>query len=180
MTRLVSSMLVAMLCVTGACSTSGKGSATPETAASESARRPGLVRPDTLPTSEPSMQREMPVLAAPVPDTATGDRATVARLEREARALARTTGCTSVSQCRTAPLGWRACGGPRDYVVYCAAGTDTSKLLGKLRELERVERRYLEKAGMMGTCDFRAPPGVGLMGGRCEGVTKRAGNEVPQ
>ena len=126
------------------------------------------------------MQREMPVLAAPVTDTATGDRATIARLEREARALVRTTGCTSVSGCRTAPVGWRACGGPRAYVVYCAASTDTAKLLGKLRELERFERRYLEKSGMMGTCDFRAAPGMVLIGGRCEAVTKRAGSEVPQ
>src|SRR5687767_11462344 len=53
------------------------------------------------------------------------DTTRLARMEREARALVRTSGCDAASSCRTAPVGWRACGGPRSYVVYCAASTDT-------------------------------------------------------
>jgi hypothetical protein len=89
------------------------------------------------------------------------------RLEQEARALARTEGCPGADACRTAPVGWRGCGGPRSYVVYCAARTDTVALMRKLRELEEAERAYNASSGMMSTCEFRMPPEVRLDGGRC-------------
>lgn len=89
------------------------------------------------------------------------------RLEREARALARTDGCTGAGACRTAPVGWRGCGGPRAYVIYCAATTDTVALFAKLAELEQAERAYNASSGMMSTCEFRTPPGVKLDGQRC-------------
>jgi hypothetical protein len=100
-------------------------------------------------------------------DTGPDDRPNLARLEREVRALAKTDGCSSVSACRTAPVGWRGCGGPRTYVVYCAASTDTVALFRKLKELETAERDYNAKSGMMSTCEFRMPPGVKLEGRSC-------------
>lgn len=89
------------------------------------------------------------------------------RMEQEARAIARTQGCSGVDACRTAPVGWRGCGGPRSYVVYCAATTDTQALMRKLRELEQAEQAYNASTGMMSTCELRMPPGVRLDGGRC-------------
>lgn len=109
---------------------------------------------------------------APEPrDTGPDERPTLARLEREVRALARTDGCSSAAACRTAPVGWRGCGGPRTYLVYCAAATDTVALFRKLTELENAEREYNAKSGMMSTCEFRLPPGVKLEGRSCRGVT---------
>jgi hypothetical protein len=72
-----------------------------------------------------------------------------------------------VETCRTAPVGWRSCGGPRTYLVYCAASTDTVALFRKLAELEKAERAYNLRSGMMSTCEFRMPPTVKLQGGRC-------------
>ena len=89
------------------------------------------------------------------------------RLEQEARAIAKTDGCSGAESCRTATVGWRGCGGPRSYVVYCAATTDTLALMRKLRELEEAERAYNASSGMMSTCELRMPPGVRLDGGRC-------------
>jgi hypothetical protein len=89
------------------------------------------------------------------------------KLEQEARAIARTEGCTTLDACRTAPVGWRGCGGPRDYVVYCAATTDTGALFRKLQELEKAEREYNASSGMMSTCEFRMPPSVRLDGQQC-------------
>lgn len=100
--------------------------------------------------------------AAPSDDTTR-----LALLEREARALARATGCDAASSCRTAPVGWRACGGPRTYVVYCAATTDTAALSRKLEELKRAEMDYNERMGMASTCEMRLPPAVGIEGGSC-------------
>jgi hypothetical protein len=107
-------------------------------------------------------------------DTNTQDQARLTQLEREARALARTDGCSTADACRTAPVGWRGCGGPRTYLVYCAATTDTAALFRKLQELEAAERRYNASSGMMSTCEFRTPPGVRLRGRSCREVPGRA------
>lgn len=105
--------------------------------------------------------------AAAPPAGAEDDTARIARLERDARALVKTTGCDAASGCRTAPVGWRACGGPRTYLVYCAASTDSVALFRTLDELRRVEAAYLERTGMASTCEMRMPPGVSLQGGSC-------------
>ena len=96
-----------------------------------------------------------------------GDTTHLARLEREARALAKTTGCSSDAQCRTAPVGWRGCGGPRTYIAYCAATTDSVALFRKLDELKKAETAYNQKSGMMSTCEMRMPPAVSAQGGSC-------------
>jgi hypothetical protein len=95
------------------------------------------------------------------------DSTGLVRLEREARALAKTDGCNSLDQCRSAPVGERPCGGPRDYVVYCARTTDTAVLYRKLAELRQAEMEYNRKSGMMSTCEFRTPPELALSGGSC-------------
>jgi hypothetical protein len=114
-----------------------------------------------------------------VSDTGGGERATLARLEREARAIARTSGCSSAGACRTAPVGSRSCGGPRTYIVYCATSTDTVALRRKLRELERAEKAYNEKSGMMSTCEMRIAPATALVGGYCKERPRSLGGEVP-
>ena len=117
-------------------------------------------------------------LACAAPASRTGDTAgtavarvddtvRIARLEREARALVSTTGCAAATSCRTAPVGSRGCGGPRSYVVYCAASTDTVALLRKLEELKRAEMDYNEREGVVSTCEMRLPPGVTVQGGSC-------------
>jgi hypothetical protein len=100
-------------------------------------------------------------------DTTPDARPRLARLEQEARALAKLDGCTTAGDCRTAPMGWRGCGGPRTYLVYCAATTDTVALFRKLKELEQAERAYNASSGMMSTCEFRMPPAVRLDGRSC-------------
>jgi len=100
--------------------------------------------------------------AAPVDDTTR-----LALLEREARALVKTGGCDAASSCRTAPVGWRGCGGPRTYVVYCAATTDTVALLRKLDELKQAEMDYNERTSVISTCEMRMPPKVTVSGGTC-------------
>jgi hypothetical protein len=117
-----------------------------------------------------------PPAAAPASAaSAEGDSARIARLEREARALAHAEGCTA-GECRTAPVGSRPCGGPRTYVAYCAASTDSAALFAKLAELARAEEAFNSANGMMSTCEFREPPTVAVEGGRC--VTRES-QELP-
>lgn len=109
---------------------------------------------------------DAPTPAAPAPADAKADTGQVARLEREARALAHTEGC-GAGQCRTAPLGSRPCGGPREYLVYCAATTDSAALFAKLAELARAEEAINRDSGTMSTCEYRLPPNATVQGGRC-------------
>lgn len=91
----------------------------------------------------------------------------VQRLEHEARALARADGCTSGGECRAAPVGDRACGGPRTYIVYCARTTDSVALYRKLDELAAAERAYNQQQGGASTCEFRMPPPLVAGTGSC-------------
>ena len=99
-------------------------------------------------------------------DTAAA-HAQVIQLEAAARALAKTDGCNAATQCRTAALGHKACGGPRTYLVYCAATTDSAALFSKLAQLDTAERAYNALTGSMSTCEFRMPPTVEAQGGSC-------------
>ena len=96
------------------------------------------------------------------------DRAHLAQLEERAHALAKSSGCATAGACGVAPLGWRGCGGPRDYVVYCRASTDTAALLRVLEQLRLAETAYNEKSGTISTCEMRLPPEIDVRGGRCE------------
>ena len=96
------------------------------------------------------------------------DRTQLQQLEEEARTLAQAGGCTDVSQCQSAPLGALACGGPRDYLVYCSATTDERALQRTLRRLEMREDRYNQRCGVVSICLFVMPPGVELVNGVCQ------------
>jgi hypothetical protein len=116
------------------------------------------------PVPAPDTDRSVP---PPGTDEQQRDWAQIEALEREAKAIARTTGCSSTSGCRAAPVGNRACGGPRYYIVYCAATTDSVQLYRKLDEVAAAENAYNRKYGVMSTCEFRMPPDMVVIGGEC-------------
>jgi hypothetical protein len=64
-------------------------------------------------------------------------------------------------------VGWRGCGGPRAYLVYCPLSTDTVALMRKLEELKRAEMERNEREGVVSTCEMRLPPSVAVQGGSC-------------
>lgn len=109
----------------------------------------------------------------PAEDQQERDWAEIERLENEAKALARATGCTSSEGCRTAPVGNRACGGPRYYLVYCAATTDSIALFSKLSEVVKAENEYNEEYEIASTCEFRMPPEIAFSGGECRPATEQ-------
>ena len=96
------------------------------------------------------------------------DWAQIVALEDQAKALVKAGGCSSASQCRTAPVGSRACGGPRYYLVYCAQTTDSVALYRKLDAVAAAEREYNQRYKLMSTCEFRMPPNITFSGGSCQ------------
>lgn len=132
----------------------------------------GCASPAPKPTD--SSPVDAPTGALPPVVGATGDqewdKAVVAQLERDARRLATADGCTDAGACRVAPVGVKACGGPRDYIAYCVTATDTAALFRKLDELARAEREYNQRYGIMSTCEFREAPPVALVGQTCRAM----------
>jgi hypothetical protein len=106
-----------------------------------------------------------------VSDTAgrQSDWSQIEKLEAQARAIAKVEGCSSASECRAAPVGSRACGGPRYYLAYCAKTTDSAALYSKLAEVAKAEEAYNRKHQIASTCEFRMPPVPSLSGGSCKG-----------
>jgi hypothetical protein len=96
------------------------------------------------------------------------DWAQIVALEDQAKALVKAGGCSSASQCRTAAVGSRACGGPRYYLIYCLQTTDSAALYRKLDAVAAAEREYNTRYKLVSTCEFRMPPQVALSGGTCQ------------
>ena len=110
--------------------------------------------------------------AIDLPSSREQQEARIRNLEQQARALANTDGCDQVSQCATAPVGAKACGGPRTYLVYCRATADEAALLSKLDELKRAEEEYNRMTGAVSDCMVATPPAVRLEGGSCRAATQ--------
>jgi hypothetical protein len=102
-----------------------------------------------------------------VSGTQEGDWAAIEKLEGEAKAIAKTAGCAAASECRAAPVGSRACGGPRYYIPYCAKSTDSAALFRKLDQVAKAEQDYNRKYNVVSTCEFRMAPALAIVGGSC-------------
>jgi hypothetical protein len=76
--------------------------------------------------------------------------------------------CTTDAQCRSLPLGERACGGPDSFRPYSIKTAQTAQL-EKLAQQHAAERRAANKAsGRMGICQVLPDPGA-----RCQASTQR-------
>lgn len=98
-------------------------------------------------------------------------RDTLAALEARARRIVNPNGCSSAASCRSAPVGAKACGGPRDFLVFCPLTTDTTALFSTLDELKRLEEQYNRQEGIVSDCMLMMAPELALEGGAC--VAKR-------
>ena len=130
----------------------------------------GACAPTTTPVD--GAQDSTPGTSTGVTGSQESDWKAIERLEGEAKSLAIVTGCTASEDCRSGPVGSRACGGPRYYLPYCAKSTDSAALFRKLDEVAKAEQAFNAKHQVMSTCEMRLPPTVEVAGGSC--VTKPA------
>ncbi|HET7552975.1 MAG TPA: hypothetical protein VFK04_16900 [Gemmatimonadaceae bacterium] len=99
--------------------------------------------------------------------TSPSDSDQIAQLEREALALAHNDGCDSAAQCRVAPVGAKACGGPRYWITWCPASTDSAALFKKLDELRTAEQNFNQVHGVISDCSIVGPPTPVVSAGVC-------------
>jgi hypothetical protein len=73
----------------------------------------------------------------------------------------------TLAQCRLAALGVRPCGGPRTYLPYSLAVTDSGALAALVAVYDQLDRERNEREGLVSTCELMLPPELALEGGRC-------------
>jgi hypothetical protein len=112
------------------------------------------------PTGTPAPAAKAPVAAAAPP--ASSD------LPGQMRALVGTAACTESAQCKTVPLGARACGGPESYLAYSTATTPAAPLQALAERYAQQRRAEQAASGMMSTCQFMPDPGAQCRAGSCQ------------
>jgi hypothetical protein len=100
--------------------------------------------------------------------TPPSDSVQIATLEREALELAHNDGCSTADQCRVAPVGAKACGGPRYWITWCPATTDSVALFRKLDELHAAEQNFNQVHGVISDCSIVGPPTPVVSAGVCK------------
>lgn len=84
------------------------------------------------------------------------------------RALIGKASCSDNSQCRTLPVGARACGGPETYLAYSAAGGQDAALRTLAERYQKERQAQNASSGMVSTCVFMPDPGAVCTAGTCQ------------
>jgi hypothetical protein len=101
--------------------------------------------------------------AAPAAGAAADEAALLARI-RSAVGDAR---CSADAQCRTLPIGEKACGGPQSWLAWSTSSLQADKLPGWATELAALARARNAQSGMMSTCQYMPDPGAVCQAQRC-------------
>lgn len=130
------------------------------------------VPPAPVPVSQAA---PTPAPTAPVPANAPAPAQAPAPkqddLLAQIRALIGNASCTDGSQCRTLPIGARACGGPEGYLAYSTSSAPEAELKA-LAERHKQERSdFHAKSGIMSNCRFMPDPGAVCVAGTCQLAT---------
>jgi len=75
--------------------------------------------------------------------------------------------CSSAADCRTLPIGHKACGGPAGWMAWSATASDGARLQALARDLAQRQRKRAEADGMVSTCSVVRDPGADCLAGRC-------------
>lgn len=90
------------------------------------------------------------------------------RLARELRTAIGPAACTADSQCRTLPVGAKACGGPAGYQAWSTQDGDARRIVDLATRQAEAERRDIQASGMRSNCAMVADPGAACVAGRCQ------------
>ncbi|OGB06060.1 MAG: hypothetical protein A3E25_23120 [Burkholderiales bacterium RIFCSPHIGHO2_12_FULL_69_20] len=100
-----------------------------------------------------------------------GEAALLARIDAEVGGAP----CSSSTQCRTLPIGAKACGGPARWMAWSTTTGRADQLQAWSAQLADLQRRRFEATGMMSTCSIVPDPGAVCRTGRCVLSTRDLG-----
>lgn len=75
--------------------------------------------------------------------------------------------CTYNTECRTLPLGDRACGGPVSWLPLSTVVSDIDELNLLAAKLASLQRLNNARSGMQSTCQYQPDPGAVCLAQRC-------------
>jgi len=75
--------------------------------------------------------------------------------------------CSSTAECRTLPIGSKACGGPARWMAWSATASRGDTLQTWAEELAQRQRQAALADGRMSTCSVVPDPGASCDAGRC-------------
>ncbi len=91
------------------------------------------------------------------------EAALLQRIETEVGSAA----CSSTAECRTLPIGSKACGGPVRWIAWSASASREASLQAWSQELAERQRQRDIDDGRMSTCSVVPDPGARCDAGRC-------------
>ena len=128
------------------------------TSPERAARRPAAWACMLLAALAPACQ------AQPVAGSAlVADAAVLQRIEAEVGAAS----CTSSADCRTLPIGSKACGGPVRWMAWSVRVSSADRLQTLAQDLAQQQRQRDMADGRMSTCSVVPDPGAHCDAGRC-------------
>jgi hypothetical protein len=87
--------------------------------------------------------------------------------------------CTGPDQCRSMPIGHKACGGSAGHVVYSTATTDSTTLAYLVKQYTDLNDVMIMKYGWISTCEGGpAPPELDCVDGSCADTSAADGYGV--
>ncbi len=75
--------------------------------------------------------------------------------------------CDSSAQCKTVPVGSKACGGPEGYLAYSTKRSDSAKVARLAAEDAAQRKQDDQRSGMVSNCMMLMDPGATCSAGRC-------------
>jgi len=90
------------------------------------------------------------------------------RLTRELQALVGPAACKTDSQCRTLPVGAKACGGPAAYWAWSTQDGDAKRITALAARQAEAQRHEIEASGARSNCALVTDPGAVCVAGRCQ------------
>lgn len=137
----------ALLCATAACSGAGNAAAPA--------------------TAEPATAAPAPAAPVPVRPPVVANAPVQGKLLQQIKAEIGDAACDTSQQCKSLPVGHRACGGPEAYLPWSTKRSNADKLARLAAQHSNQRKEHDAKAGMISTCQMLMDPGATCSAGRC-------------
>lgn len=112
-----------------------------------------------------TMQARDPATAPPGEAVATANSADVLTDIRQAIGEA---ACSTSAQCRTLPVGAKACGGPQEYLAWSTSRGDQKALEALAERSKALRQEEIKRSGEMSICMHIPDPGASCVAGTCQ------------
>jgi hypothetical protein len=99
--------------------------------------------------------------------TPTDEDQQLVQLAKNIEEFAKNKACTGGDNCRSMPMGAKACGGPTSYIIYSLSKTDEKLLTEKVKQYTDFQKELNIKYNRISDCSFLLPPMVDCLNGVC-------------